>query len=379
MDDYLLVLLRTMEAIALLYAILIFFYTIGWYLLKNSSPVTNVPLTTVSVLVALRNETPHIENLLHDLIKQDYPPDLFEIILADDHSEDGSADLIRVFIEKNPLFNIRLVSVTGTGKKAALSEANMLASGQFVLVTDADCSLHPAWISTMTGIFRQQEVKLILGPVVLEPGTGFFGKLQTLEFMSLIGSTAGACRMGIPAMANGANLGYDRAAVGQLGDNILNHHFASGDDVFLLHAILKTYGKRSVAFALHEAALVRTEAQPTVKSFLQQRMRWVSKSRGYSQAAIILPALIVFVFNLALLSLLCLAFFFPFLLAVYLLLTMFKFMIDYPLLSGVSSFMKNRRLLVWALPLEFIYPVYVVFVAVAGNIAGISWKGRKIT
>lgn len=379
MDDYFLVLLRTMELVALLYAILIFFYTIGWYLLKNSSLDIHRPTTTVSVLVAARNEMSHIENLLHDLIHQDYPNELLEIILADDHSEDGSTEMIHDFIQKNASFNIRLIPVVGTGKKAALSEAVAQASGQFVLVTDADCRLHPAWVSTMTGIYMQQEAKLILGPVMLEPGKGLFGKLQTLEFMSLIGSTAGACRMGFPAMANGANLGYDRVAVAQLGANSLNHQFASGDDVFLLHAMLKTYGKKSVVFALHEHALVKTDAQPDMKSFFQQRMRWVSKSRGYSQPAIILPALVVFIFNLALLSLLGLSFLFPFLLVVYLLLTLFKFMVDYPLLSGVSSFMNNRRLLIWALPLEIIYPFYVVVVALAGNTAGIRWKGRKIT
>lgn len=379
MADYFLFLLRTMEVIALLYALLILLYSVGWYLQKTSLTKNHDHTTFVSVLIAARNEELHIESLLNDLLHQDYPRDKFEIIIADDHSNDATAKIISTIIQENDLVNIKLLSVSGSGKKAALSEAILEAKGQFILVTDADCRLHPDWISTMTGIYNQQELKLLLGPVMIEPGTGIFGKLQSLEFMSLMGSTAGSCRIGLPSMANGANLGFDREIALSLDKEAFKHRYASGDDIFLLHAMLKSYGTDAVGFALHENAIVKTAALPTLKSFMQQRMRWVSKSRGYTRAAIIVPAVVVFFFNLALLLLLGMSFLFPFLFPVYLLLTLFKFMIDYPLLSGVSSFTKTRQLLIWALPLEVIYPFYVVIVAVAGNFSGINWKGRKIT
>ena len=378
MDDYLMVLLRTIEVIALLYGLLIILYTIGWYLLKKDVSIPPSQGTRVSVLIAARNESLQINHILHGLLGQDYPSSLLEIILVDDHSEDSTAEIISAFIKDNPSINITLIHAKKQGKKAALSEALARASGQFVLVTDADCSIRKTWVSTMVAIYRHQQVKLLLGPVMIEPGTQFFGRLQSLEFMSLIGSTAGASGIGFPEMANGANLGFDRLAVAELGEEALNDRHASGDDIFLLFAMLKKFGKKSVSFAFHENAVVKTGALPNVMAFLRQRLRWVSKSSGYTNIGIVLPAIIVFVFNLTFLVLLGMAFFYPYLILIYLLLILFKFMIDYPLLSGVCSFMKSRKLLIWALPLEIIYPFYVVFVAVAGNIAGVSWKGRKV-
>jgi len=377
MSEMIHVFMRTVEVITLLYALLIFIYTIGWYLLKQTVIAPYRTSFSVSVLVAVRNEELHIEHLLNDLACQDYPPGLCEIIIANDHSEDATVERITAWMKVHNHLNVKLIHCVKTGKKSALSEALFQADGTFVLVTDADCRLPATWITAMVGYLDQAEVKLVLGPVVLQSGTGIFGKLQSLEFMSLIGSTAGSCGVGFPAMANGANLGYERAAALALGNDAHNTRYASGDDVFLLHAMTKMFGMKAVVFALHEDALVKTNALLGMKAFLQQRLRWVSKSRAYRNAAIILPALLVFLFNLTLLLIMVSAVFYPFLIPVYVLLTVFKFIIDYPLLSGVGSFMKSRHLLVWMLPLEIIYPFYIVFTAVAGNIIPISWKGRK--
>jgi ribulose 1,5-bisphosphate carboxylase large subunit-like protein len=54
-------------------------------------------------------------------------------------------------------------------------------------------------------------------------------------------------------------------------------------------------------------------------------------------------------------------------------------MIDYPLLRSAADFMQRQYLIRLAFPFEFIYPFYIVFTALAGNILAVKWKGRKIT
>ena len=48
----------------------------------------------VSVIIAARNEIAHLPALLEGLRQQDYPPDRFEVIVADDRSTDGTGALL---------------------------------------------------------------------------------------------------------------------------------------------------------------------------------------------------------------------------------------------------------------------------------------------
>ena len=60
-------------------------------------PDASPPL--VSVLVVTYNQANYIEQTIDSLIQQDYPN--VEIIVADDASTDGTADLIQRYLKKN--------------------------------------------------------------------------------------------------------------------------------------------------------------------------------------------------------------------------------------------------------------------------------------
>jgi cellulose synthase/poly-beta-1,6-N-acetylglucosamine synthase-like glycosyltransferase len=372
-------LLRIVEVLALFYALLIMAYTFGWYKLKNSRLTSETVLHSISILIAARNEEKNISNLLSDLIQQDYPKHLLEVIVADDHSEDDSAVLVEKFAIENSGLTVMLIKVNGFGKKAAIREAAKIAKGEIILFTDADCRVGKEWVSTMSNKFCFPESKLMLGPVRMENDGHIFGKLQSLEFLSLIASTAGSCGIAYPAMANGANLAVRRSMMEEFLDNQHGKSHASGDDVFLLFSVLKKYGSSAVGFALFEEAIVSTKALSRPKEFFSQRLRWVSKSKSYSHPAVIVPAVIVLLFDFALLLMFVAAFFYPFLFAIWGMFSLLKFMIDYPLLRSAADFMQRQYLIRLAFPFEFIYPFYIVFTALAGNILAVKWKGRKIT
>ena len=105
-----------------------------------------VTFPSVAVLVPARNEADSLPNTLPALLSQDYPG-TFRVILIDDRSQDGTADVARSIAEKLNT-SARLTVLRGlplpdgwTGKVWALDQGVKEAAktqSEFVLLTDAD-------------------------------------------------------------------------------------------------------------------------------------------------------------------------------------------------------------------------------------------------
>lgn len=352
-----------------LYLICIAAFTFGLFNLKERfHSVNKNNLVKVSVLIAARNEEKNIEKLLESLKKQSFPKELFEVIIVNDHSTDNTDEIINDFINKNKELDVKLLKAEKKGKKHAISQALHSAINELVIVTDADCVLNDLWIESIVGFYQEEKCKMILAPVLLSPAENLFEKMQVLEHLSLIGSTAGSASIGFPVMCNGANMAYERKAALEVEKFRKDFDIPSGDDMFLLEQFVKCYGHNNVKFLLSKSAVVKTKTCKTIKDFIRQRRRWVSKTKSYTSWKVIVTALIVLFFNLSIISLLVSAFFVPALWSIYILLTLLKFFIDFPLLKNITNFMNQGSLLKWVLPLEIIYPFYVVFTALSGTI-----------
>lgn len=369
------ILLDIILVVAGAYLVCIGAFTFGLYNLKERfEHYDRNKVIKVSVLIAARNEAINIERLLQSLERQTFPKELFEVIIVDDHSEDDTRKIIADFIENNREISIKLLAAEGVGKKNAISQALHNADNEYIIVTDADCELNTQWIESIVAFYQKSGAKMILAPVLLSPAENLFEKMQVLEHLSLIGSTAGSAAIGFPVMCNGANMAYERDAALEVEKQRHDFDIPSGDDMFLLEQFVKNYGSKNVRFLLNKAAIVKTKTCKTIKEFFRQRRRWVSKSKAYTNWKIILTALIVFLFNLSVISLFISAFFIPALWSLYILFTLLKFFIDFPILKNITNFMNQRNLMKWMLPLEFIYPFYVVFTAISGMILNVKWK-----
>ena len=369
------ILLNIVLIITALYLIIIAAFTFGLYNLKEKFYSFNKKnIIKVSVLIAARNEEKNIEKLLQTIYNQTFPKELYEVIIVDDHSEDDTIIKVNNFINNHKDINIKLLEATSEGKKKAISQALHNAENELIMVTDADCELNSEWIETVVGFYQDKKCKMILAPVLLSPANNLFEKMQVLEHLSLIASTAGSANIGFPVMCNGANMAYER--ISALEVEKLRHDFniQSGDDMFLLEQFVKKYGSKNVKFLQNKSAIVKTKACKNIKEFIRQRRRWVSKSKSYTNSKIILTALVVLFFNLSIVSLFLSAFFIPALWSIYILLTLLKFFIDFPILKNITNFMNQGKILKWTLPLEFIYPFYAVFTAISGLLLKVNWK-----
>ena len=361
--------------ISALYLIYIIAFTFGLYNLKEKFfTFNNRNNVKASVLIAARNEEKNIGNLLKSLYNQTFSKELFEVIIIDDHSEDETISIVENFLKEHKDINLKFFKAEKEGKKYAISQALHLAENELILVTDADCFLKETWIESIVNFYKEENCKMILAPVLLSPAGTFFEKIQVLEHLSLIGSTAGSAAIGFPVMCNGANMAYERLVALEVEKQRKDFNIPSGDDMFLMEYFIKNYGAENVKFLLSKTAIVKTNTCKNISEFFRQRRRWVSKTKSYTSWKILSTAFVVLFFNLSIISLLVSALFSPTLLIPYFLLTFLKFLIDYPLLRNITTFMNQKNLLIWTLPLEFVYPFYAVFTAISGMLINVKWK-----
>lgn len=98
-----------------------------------------------SVLVATRNRANHLTHLLERLTAQKGAPQ-FEVIIADNGSNDDTANIVKQAIAKESL-TIRYVHVGRPGKSRALNAALKLAKGDLIVFTDDDVQPYPDWLA----------------------------------------------------------------------------------------------------------------------------------------------------------------------------------------------------------------------------------------
>ena len=371
------IILNIIMIFAALYQICIGAFTYGLALYRHhtvETMCTSSLRSGVSVLIAARNEGKNIEKLLQSLYNQSFDKEKFEVIIVDDHSTDETSKVSENFRVLHSELNLKLLKATGSGKKQAISQALHAAENELVMVTDADCELPPRWIEVMVNHFQNHDLKMLLGPMLLSPANTLFEKLQVLEHLSLIASTAGSAAIGMPVMCNGANMMYDRLAALAVEQHRTDMSIASGDDMFLMEQFIKHYGSNSVKFLLDNEAIVKTATMPNLKAFFRQRTRWTSKTKAYTNWKIIATALIVLMFNMSIVFFFAAGFFMPVFWVFFVLYVIMKTFIDFPILRRITHFMKQQRLMLWMLPLEFVYPFYVVFTAFSGLFSNVRWK-----
>ncbi len=234
---------------------------------------------TVSVCIAARNESKNLRKLLTSLVNQTYPTDLFEVIIADDLSEDNSRKIIREYSSRYSY--IKLLEVNNRAevispKKNALSNAISISKGEIILTTDADCIVPPTWIESMVSAFYDKDVSLVAGYSEIDlpdwHKASLLHKFEYYDFAALYSAVIGSYALGEGYTCIGQNLAYTREAFDKVGGFEQIKHLISGDDVNLMQ-IMKKAGLKNV-FNFDKASFVKTARIVGWKQLLNQRSRW---------------------------------------------------------------------------------------------------------
>lgn len=362
------------------YTCLVLYMRRGWDRLPYFSAPDPAIRSRVSVLIAARNEEENIGRTLDCILAQDFPKEQLEIIVVDDHSTDSTAALVAAYAGRGvKLIKLNEGDKLNSYKKLAISRAIAEANGEIIVTTDADCRMGGKWLSTVISYFEHTGALMLSSPVVYTEEQGYFERLQTLEFLYLIGLGAAGIGNNHPTTCNGANLAYRRDVFYAMGGFNGIDNVASGDDELFLHKVAEAHADK-IHFCKSREAVVYTDAKPTLKSFISQRKRWASKSTKYKDKRVVCLGVSIWLFNLALLA------------------AAVHFVVDLPnghilflcafvlkvtaemvFIAPLCRFAKRKNLL-WNLPLlSLIHALYLVYIGVAGNIGKYDWKGRKVS
>ena len=189
--------------LALAYAVLMALYFRAW----RSIPVWETPAgyrphTRLSVLVPARNEEARIDACLQALLAVDYPPELLEVLIIDDFSDDQTA--ARVLAVEDP--RLRLIRLADEeslpagnfGKKQALATGVRHATGALIATTDADCLPSPDWLRSLASFYEAGHWKIMAGPVQFVGEKNAFQRFQSLDMLGMVYRTV---RQGVIDMA----------------------------------------------------------------------------------------------------------------------------------------------------------------------------------
>jgi cellulose synthase/poly-beta-1,6-N-acetylglucosamine synthase-like glycosyltransferase len=358
------------------YCLLIFIFINGWMKTEAFKPtVTQEFETKCSIIIAARNEAGQIENILSDIIQQEYPRELFEIIIVNDHSEDNTANIVSFFQQGNA---ISLINLQGekTGKKAALTEGITLSNGELILTLDADCRVGKRWLMTIVQFYKEYNSTVIMSPVDFHKKKGFWNKIQNLEFLSLVGSSACAINNGQAFLCNGANLAYKRKVFLQLEDPF-SQNISSGDDVFFLHKV-KKINDSQIHFLKNSDAIAYTHGVNSIKSFLSQRVRWASKSSKINDSESLVFMAIISAMNLLLLFLFGVSIINSNYVFIFIACLGIKTIVDFAFFKQILPFFEKENLLKQIPLTNFFYFLYFAIMIILSLVMKPKWKGRSI-
>ncbi len=365
------------------YALFTLGLAISWHRIKNVNTSTpdSLPRTKFTIIVPVRNEEKNIRALIEDLEAQNYPKALYEILIMNDGSTDGTAQLVQAKMETS-VCQLRLIDLpvhaSKSPKKRAIETGVNLASGQLITTTDGDCRVGPFWLHSLAMAYETTNHKLLSGPVTFLPESSLTDHLQTIEFASLVASGACSLSEGYPSMCNGANLTYEKEAFLSVGGFSGVDHLASGDDEFLMHKIANQFPGR-LGFVKMQEAIVYTGAHQTWPSFFQQRKRWGSKWKHYKSLTPKVLAIFIFISNFSLLalSILALTGFVP--ISIMLWGWLLKCLAEWIFLIPVLQFFGKTTSLPYLILTQLVYPFYVSYFGLAAQDKHYIWKDRQLS
>ncbi|MFM7233183.1 MAG: glycosyltransferase, partial [Flavobacteriales bacterium] len=247
---------------------------IGCWHTTNAIPVEAFSSEHLTIIIPFRNEEHQLPRLLHSLAAQMAEAPGATILLVDDHSTDDSSTIAKTFASETTgvLF---LQQRETSGKKQGVDLALQHTGSEWIVTLDADIEPLPGWLKRVASWTASNANDLLILPLHIGPGNNLIGKLQEVEFASVMGVTGGMAMMGEPILCNGGNLCFRREAYMRVRSTRTDMHIPSGDDVFLLNA-LKPAGK--VAWIHDPLTRVLTEPQRTWGGFARQRLRWMGKT-----------------------------------------------------------------------------------------------------
>ena len=348
--------------------------------LSKLAPGINTQQYSVVVLVPARNEERHIQACVNSLLQQDYPKDKYRIIVIDDQSTDGTAEVVRRLAQEH---SKQLALLSATERPAGVSpKINALQYGiresadDLVFTTDADCQVSSRWISSSMKYF-ETNVGVVTGTTLYQNSNAtppqLFG-IQFLDFLSHTACAAGAIGNGKVNNCNGSNMAFRRSAYDEIGGYGSLAHLNCGDDSLLAQKIAAT-SRWKVRFSLDKSSFVTTAPASSWSELFHQRMRWASQTADYHPDTLVF-LISSFLYYLALTAVFLGSLFHFQWIAFFVIAYVPKLLVDYIILKKFTSFSGTEHLMKFYPEAAVVHIPIILFAVFGGFFGRFKWKDR---
>ncbi len=174
----------------------------------------------ITVVVPTYNEEKNIERCLKALANQTIPRDSYEIIVVDGDSKDRTTEIAARYAD-------RVIRQVSHGVGGARNDGVMVAKGDIIATTDADCLPDEDWLKTILEDFSDEEIVAV---------TGY---LDPMIPDDMEGIEAGTYRYAFK-VANGLR---------KAGSLVGYHHLCGANTAFRRDAFLEVKGYSDLAYS----------------------------------------------------------------------------------------------------------------------------------
>jgi len=135
----------------------------------------NIKSKEVSVIVPVYNDLSGLKDTLNSLVKQNFSKDLFEIIVVDNGSTDGTLSVIERFIDRYPKLIRMVLEKDIQSSYAARNKAIEKAKGLIIAFIDADMTVEKDWLKEVIESLRKNHTDcLVCNLEVIHEGHSIF-------------------------------------------------------------------------------------------------------------------------------------------------------------------------------------------------------------
>ena len=191
------------------------------------------------------------------------------------------------------------------------------------------------------------------------------------------GMTGASVYKNFHRMCNGANLAYEKQVFYAVNGFENIDHIASGDDMLLMEKIAGKFPE-GIAYIKNKTAIVETLPEKSWKQFFNQRIRWASKTKHYSDKRIMAVLGLVYLLNLSLFLLLAGSIINPALFIFFVVFVFYKCIIEWAFVKDILRYFDLQAFMPVFPLFQPLHIAYIVVSGFFGSIGKYRWKGRVV-
>lgn len=242
----------------------------------------------ISVIIAARNESKNIVELINSLSLIEYPKSNYEVVIVDDNSTDDTFRIIEKEITQSDNISVyKLDDDEKSGKRDALSLGISKANNPFILITDADCKPGKFWLQAFADKFSEgYDVLFGIAPFI--QSKSFIAKISCFENLRTSILSIALASLKQPYTAAARSLGFFKSSFEKIGGYSHTADTLSGDDDLLIREAVRNKMKIGVVTA--KDSFVYSRTRNSLGEYLDQRARHTQTASHYLPTRIFLLA-----------------------------------------------------------------------------------------